>query len=108
MSLMLYYHPLSSFCWKALIALYENDTPFTPQLVDLSNETERAARGIRCGDARPHSCARRIDGTLLTQVAPALLPLNLLSSPRHWVRVRGRVFSVADEVIKSASRCYDT
>ena len=26
MSLTLHYHPLSSFCWKALIALYENDT----------------------------------------------------------------------------------
>jgi glutathione S-transferase len=43
MSLKLYFHPLSSFCWKALIALYENDTPFTPVSVDLSNETERAA-----------------------------------------------------------------
>jgi glutathione S-transferase len=43
MSLTLYYHPLSSFCWKALIALYENGTSFTPQLVDLSNQTERAA-----------------------------------------------------------------
>src|SRR5947209_16964618 len=43
MSLTLYYHPLSSFCWKALIALYENDTPFAPQLVDLSKEDERAA-----------------------------------------------------------------
>ena len=43
MSLTLYYHPLSSFCWKALIALYENGTPFAPQLVDLSNEDERAA-----------------------------------------------------------------
>jgi glutathione S-transferase len=43
MSLTLYYHPLSSFCWKALIALYENDTPFTPQMVDLSNESERSA-----------------------------------------------------------------
>ena len=43
MSLTLHFHPLSSFCWKALIALYENDTPFTPQLVDLSNESERAA-----------------------------------------------------------------
>ena len=30
MSLTLYYHPLSSYCMKALIALYENDTPFTP------------------------------------------------------------------------------
>ncbi len=43
MSLTLYYHPLSSFCWKALIALYENGTPFTPEMVDLSNESERAA-----------------------------------------------------------------
>jgi glutathione S-transferase len=43
MSLKLYYHPLSSFCWKTLIALYENDTPFTPVSVDLSSETERAA-----------------------------------------------------------------
>jgi glutathione S-transferase len=43
MSLTLYYHPLSSFCWKALIALYENDTPFTPHMVDLSDESERAA-----------------------------------------------------------------
>jgi glutathione S-transferase len=43
MSLKLYFHPLSSFCWKTLIALYENDTPFTPVAVDLSSETERAA-----------------------------------------------------------------
>ena len=26
MSLTFYFHPLSSFCQKALIALYENDT----------------------------------------------------------------------------------
>ena len=43
MSLTLHYHPLSSFCWKALIALYENDIPFTPNLVDLGNPAERAA-----------------------------------------------------------------
>jgi glutathione S-transferase len=43
MSLTLYFHPLASFCWKALIALYENDTPFTPHVVDLSSENEREA-----------------------------------------------------------------
>ena len=43
MSLKLYFHPLSSFCWKALIALYENDTPFTPQIVNLGDEAERTA-----------------------------------------------------------------
>lgn len=43
MSLTLYLHPLSSYCHKALIALYENDTPFTPHLVDLGNEESRTA-----------------------------------------------------------------
>jgi glutathione S-transferase len=43
MSLTLHYHPLASYCWKALIALYENDIPFTPKLVDLGNPAERAA-----------------------------------------------------------------
>jgi glutathione S-transferase len=42
MSLKLYYHPLSSFCWKSLIALYENDTPFEPVLVNLGEEKSRA------------------------------------------------------------------
>ena len=43
MSLTLHYHPLASYCWKALIALYENDIPFMPNLVDLGNPAERAA-----------------------------------------------------------------
>lgn len=43
MSLTLYLHPLSSFCHKALIALYENATPFTPHNVDLSNAEQSAA-----------------------------------------------------------------
>jgi len=43
MSLTLYFHPLASYCHKVLIALYENDTPFQPNMVDLSNETGRAA-----------------------------------------------------------------
>ena len=44
MSLTLHFHPLASYCHKVLIALYENGTPFTPNMVDLANETERAAR----------------------------------------------------------------
>ena len=43
MSLILYYHPLSSFCMKVLIALYENEIPFTPRIVDLMDEADRAA-----------------------------------------------------------------
>lgn len=43
MALTLHFHPLSSFCWKALIALYESDTPFTRNEVNLGDPTERAA-----------------------------------------------------------------
>lgn len=43
MSLTLYFHPLSSFCWKVLAALYENDTPFTPNQLTPGDEAERAA-----------------------------------------------------------------
>ena len=43
MPLKLYYHPLSSFCWKVLIALYENGTPFEPVLVNLGDAAEREA-----------------------------------------------------------------
>lgn len=41
MSLTLYFHPLASYCWKPLIALYENDTNFTPIIVNLGDETSR-------------------------------------------------------------------
>jgi glutathione S-transferase len=42
MSLVLYGHPLASFCHKVLIALYENGTPFENRIVDLSDESSRA------------------------------------------------------------------
>lgn len=42
MSLTLYFHPLSSFCQKVLIALYENGTPFKAHIVDLMSETASA------------------------------------------------------------------
>jgi glutathione S-transferase len=43
MALFLHYHPLSSFCQKALIALYENATPFEKVLVNLMDPASRAA-----------------------------------------------------------------
>jgi glutathione S-transferase len=42
-ALTLYYHPLSSFCWKGLIALYESGVPFEPRLVNLGDPADRAA-----------------------------------------------------------------
>jgi glutathione S-transferase len=43
MSLKLYFHPLASFCHKALIALYEGGIAFEPIVVDLGNEASAAA-----------------------------------------------------------------
>jgi glutathione S-transferase len=43
MTLRFYYHPLSSFCWKALIALYEKNAAFEPELVDFSDPAQDAA-----------------------------------------------------------------
>src|ERR1700753_3518143 len=43
MTLTLYYHPLSSYCMKVLIALYETGAPFEPKLVNLQDPAERAA-----------------------------------------------------------------
>jgi glutathione S-transferase len=42
MSLTLYYHPLASFCWKVLIALYEAETPFAREVVDLGDKASRS------------------------------------------------------------------
>ena len=42
MNLVLYFHPLASFCHKVLMALYENETPFTGHIVDLADADSRA------------------------------------------------------------------
>ncbi|WP_039938300.1 glutathione S-transferase family protein [Leptospira terpstrae] len=41
--LLLYIHPLASFCHKVLIALYENGTEFEPRIVDFLKEDSSAA-----------------------------------------------------------------
>lgn len=40
MTLTLHEHPFASYCWKALIALYERDLPFEPHVV--GDQTDRA------------------------------------------------------------------
>ena len=43
MSLTLHFHPLSSYCQKVLVALYENSTPFEKQIVNLGDPDSAAA-----------------------------------------------------------------
>ncbi len=42
MALVLYYHPLASYCWKVLIALYESGVEFEKEIVDLGNPQSKA------------------------------------------------------------------
>jgi glutathione S-transferase len=41
MTLRLYMHPLASYCWKTLIALYESGVPFEQEIVDLQDPDAR-------------------------------------------------------------------
>src|SRR5687767_1177511 len=43
MTLTLHAHPLSSYCWKALIALYEKQADFEFAMVDFGDEANAAA-----------------------------------------------------------------
>jgi glutathione S-transferase len=43
MTLTLHYHPLASFCHKALVALYELDLPFAPVIVDFGDPASAEA-----------------------------------------------------------------
>ena len=42
---ILYAHPFASYCWKVLIALYENDTAFTYR--SLGSDDPQAATAMR-------------------------------------------------------------
>ena len=65
MSLTLHMHPLSSYCWKVLIALYENDTPFEARLVDLSDPQIVAAfRALWPTTKMPLLCDAAADRTV--------------------------------------------
>ena len=43
MSLTLYAHPFSSYCWKVLIGVYENDIPFTYRHLEHEGANEERA-----------------------------------------------------------------
>ena len=40
--LTLYYHPLASYCWKVLIALYEHGVAFERRIIDLDDAADSA------------------------------------------------------------------
>ena len=52
MTLQLFGHPFSSYTWKALIALYENDTPFAFRELGPDHPENGAELGRRNGGPR--------------------------------------------------------
>jgi glutathione S-transferase len=104
MSLVLYSHPLASFCQKALIGLYELDVPFTQRVIDLANPAERAALvalwplakfPVLADDAQNVAIP---EGTILLEYAE-----------RHYGQA-GRLFPVDPELAREArlrDRFYD-
>ncbi len=100
MSLKLYYHPLASFCHKALIALYEGGIAFQPVVVDLADEASTAAfkavwpiakMPVLRDDARNHTVAEStivieyLDACYGTRLVPE--DADLAWQARMWDRV---------------------
>ena len=92
-------HPLSSFCWKLLIALYESDLTFEYRQLNLGDEAERAAfralwpigkmpvwEGDEAGAALPETSII-LEHLALTEPSPRWL---LPEDPRAALEVRLR------------------
>jgi glutathione S-transferase len=117
MALTLYMHPLSSYCHKALIALYENAIDFTPQVVNLGDPAERdnfrLAAQVRATDRfydlHLHDPLQKIVGDKLRpadghdpigvsdakeRMGTALRFADREMATRHWAV--GDLFSMAD------------
>ena len=67
MALTLYFHPFASYCQKALIALYENATPFTPVEIDLGDAGHRARLEVLWPFARFPVLVDEANGTVLPE-----------------------------------------
>jgi glutathione S-transferase len=99
LALTLYYHPLSSYCHKVLIALYETATPFTAKLVDLGDANERAALcalwppgrfPVLHDDTADRAIAE--SSIIIEYIAPALIPTD--RDAALLVRARDRLFDL--------------
>jgi glutathione S-transferase len=84
----LFYHPLASFCWKALIALYERDLPFVPRLVDFSDPAQRASYLAMC--PLGHFPALRDGDQVIVESSIIIEHLGGLIPATNALEVRGR------------------
>lgn len=115
--LTLHEHPFASYCWKALIALYEREVPFEPQLVlgaadraDLARLWPPASIPVlvdgETGLTVPESTAvvEYLDGF---GAAPPLVPADPVAAlqSRLWDRVLdGQVMTPMQKIVADALR----
>jgi glutathione S-transferase len=115
--LTLYEHPFASYCWKALIALYEREVPFEPHLVlDEADREELSrlwpARGIpvlvdaAAGLTVPESSAV-IEYLGHFGAAPPLIPVDpaVALQARLWDRILdGQVMTPMQKIVADSLR----
>src|SRR5271156_2825760 len=96
MSLTLYAHPFAAYCWKPLIALYENATPFTFRFVENMADIEslwpiKKFPLLRDGDATIVESSIIIEHLMLRHPGPTrLIPEGIDAALR--VRFMDRFF----------------
>jgi glutathione S-transferase len=109
MSLTLYFHPLSSFCHKALIALYELNIEFEKRIIDLGNDADRAELQAlwplcKFPVIRDHDRQRDIpESSVITEYLDRLHPRQARLIPDDWqaaleVRLWDRFFDLHVQV----------
>lgn len=84
----LFFHPLASFCWKALIALYERDVAFDAHLVDFSDPEQRARFLAMC--PLGHFPALRVDGRVIVESSIIIEYLGGMIPTANALDVRAR------------------
>lgn len=90
MSLTLYYHPLSSYCHKVLIALYEHGIDFERRIIDLTDATDRAELQAlwpigKFPVLRDHARQRSVpETTIIIEYLDRLYPGQHLLLPADW------------------------
>ena len=95
MTLVFHGHPLSSYCWKGLIALYETGEPFEFKLVNLGAPGERelflelsplGKMPVLVDGGRPYFESTSVIEHLARR-HPHLLPPAEAQEVRHWDRM---------------------
>jgi glutathione S-transferase len=79
MSLILHAHPLSSFCQKVLVALYEQEVPFEFRLLDLADPVARDAHYLRWPRGKMPVLEDTARGALVPETSIIIEYLEL-----HW------------------------